>query len=793
MVVFRDGKIEEQGSYLDLMNKPASALRRIIEESAGPNFNLEDSVMEDSLIDFNSSSRREANVFVKGKKRKSKKASKGALKKSKGKFSKNKRSKTKVSQQKRNKNKIGSKASQNQDEENNEEDDYVIDLDNSGIRAEREADEIEMENELNEGADRAVTPTTPENPSLSKNKAAIMRNMSYSSIMKTAGNVIDDESLNFKEAMSNLKMFLFLRGKFPLLMIILLFIISSFFAVSYDLWIGFWTNKTFGDLGDANYFYAYIALGIIGTIYLTVRDIVYDCIISGSANLINDLVIEKIFRLSMKWFDRQPLKRVMYRLTKDQSQLYVLIPKIVLGLIESSLMLLAGALVVGWLFIAMVPIVTIILVFVVKGMLKRYLRVTLKVSHYISISKFEVVSSCAQILNLATSLRSSKSLDGLIDEFWEVNDKFQANLTNVGNFSQRWIGIRLAYISSILAFVSFCYPILPLSFIGFLAVDAYEIGLGITWSLKTIKYLKKFIRTNSLVFINMISISRLYEYSNTEDMVESSPSDEKPRFKSKKKILKLAEENEISEAKQPLSRRGNPQKALSRQRSKVKQTPTGLVFNSSRGVISQSNVLKKSSKSLFGMDSNNKTLCLRNVSMSTEGSRQILFNISMKIRDEKMVGLYGRSMSGIRNLLEVICGLYERLRDGKHLDSAIEMYGASIDLQSNEDWRSCFMFLEEEPMIVSGTVRDNIDPYNKFDDDLIIKTLDFLKFNELINAKDNLAEEQKRLSSLGISNQLLGDLNGGVGLFNDSPSGLFPFGQNRISGDQLGVKDSVSS
>ena len=126
-----------------------------------------------------------------------------------------------------------------------------------------------------------------------------------------------------------------------------------------------------------------------------------------------------------------------------------------------------------------------------------------------------------------------------------------------------------------------------------------------------------------------------------------------------------------------------------------------------------------------------KTLKLANVSRKTPGAEQTLFNISMELKPGEVIGLYGRSMSGIDQLLEVVFGLYDRKRE---FGSTITIADKNIDLCNNRDWRCHFMFLEEEPLIFSGTVRENIDPFDKYDEDLIIKSLDFLKFNELVNS-----------------------------------------------------------
>ena len=638
----------------------------------------------------------------------------------------------------------------------------------------------------------------------SAKKVKYIQNMSYKSIMKTSGNVVSEESLDFEQAINNLKRFLFLRGKWPLIFIILLFSVSSFFTVSYDLWIGFWSNSTFGKLGDNFYFYGYIALGVIGTLFLAGRDILYDCIMHASSSLINKIVIGNVLRLSMDWFDKQPVKRVMYRLTKDQSQMDIIIPKLVLGLIESSLMVLAGCAVVSWLFIILVPLECIVMVFVVRAILSRYLRTTLKIAHFVSVGKAEIVSISAQTLNLCVYMRSSGNLKYLERKYMEANNNFQMNVTNVGNFSQRWIGIRLAYISTLLVLTSFCYPMMPIDSVEFLSVDVYQIGLGITWSLKTIKYLKKFIRSNSLVFSNMISISRLYEYAKTKDSMEGRFKDkalkkdkedsEKTSKKKKRGSIfpgTRGNNDEASSIPEPPSEDLELRGSMALEHPKPDNSPLALSvrrpnrIHAMKGLgepdttAASNNFSSNSQSSVNPLNPINllkkyrmQSLSLHNVSMKTAGSRQILYNISMDFKANEVIGLYGRTMSGIPQLLELICGLYDRVRDQEHLSSSIKMSGQSIDNFTQKNWRSCFMFLEEEPMIVSGKVRDNIDPYKKFDDDIIIKTLDFLKFNELIAADENLGDsdlkDPEEVIDDGDAEEELNGLGGGQAL---SPKG----------------------
>lgn len=134
--------------------------------------------------------------------------------------------------------------------------------------------------------------------------------------MKSFGKMVAAESLNYKQAKDYLTKYFFIKGKYPVVLILILFLMSSLFTVSYDVWIGFWSQDTFKQ-SAVFYFWFYLVLSMVGTIYMVLRDIVYDHIMYNSSNLINTIVMGIVLRLRMKWFDHQPVDRVMYRLTKD--------------------------------------------------------------------------------------------------------------------------------------------------------------------------------------------------------------------------------------------------------------------------------------------------------------------------------------------------------------------------------------------------------------------------------------------------------------------------------------------
>jgi hypothetical protein len=82
--------------------------------------------------------------------------------------------------------------------------------------------------------------------------------------------------------------------------------------------------------------------------------------------------------------------------------------------------------------------------------------------------------------------------------------------------------MRLTYIGSTFLFVGFAAPLLANTFFRTYFTEVWKFAFSMAWSFKTLKYLKRFIRSISLVYSNIISISRLYEYVETIDDVETT-------------------------------------------------------------------------------------------------------------------------------------------------------------------------------------------------------------------------------------------------------------------------------
>lgn len=87
-------------------------------------------------------------------------------------------------------------------------------------------------------------------------------------------------------------------------------------------------------------------------------------------------------------------------------------------------MVFAGVLILVYVYYGAFIVVSAIYVFFIFKMFKEFLRVTLKMTHFVSIKKSEVVSIMSQNLAVCMLLRSTGNIGYLKKRFTVQNDSF---------------------------------------------------------------------------------------------------------------------------------------------------------------------------------------------------------------------------------------------------------------------------------------------------------------------------------------------------------------------------------
>ena len=123
----------------------------------------------------------------------------------------------------------------------------------------------------------------------------------------------------------------------------------------------------------------------------------------------------------------------------------------------------------------------------------------------------------------------------------------------------------------------------------------------------------------------------------------------------------------------------------------------------------------------------------------------ILKNINLKIKSGEKIGIVGKSGSGKSSLINAMSKIIEPKSGNIFIDD-VDIQNISLKLL-----REKISFLPQEPFLIESTLRDNIDPLNKYSDESILKIIDDLcLFKNVDNDKKlklEIKENGKNLSS----------------------------------------------
>ncbi|KAM9312591.1 cystic fibrosis transmembrane conductance regulator [Gastrophryne carolinensis] len=108
-----------------------------------------------------------------------------------------------------------------------------------------------------------------------------------------------------------------------------------------------------------------------------------------------------------------------------------------------------------------------------------------------------------------------------------------------------------------------------------------------------------------------------------------------------------------------------------------------------------------------------------------DGANAVLENISFSVSPGQRIGLLGRSGSGKSTLLSAFLRLLSTQGD-IHID------GVSWNTIPLQKWRKAFGVVPQKVFIFSGTIRKNLDPYGKHNDEEILKVTEEVGLKSII-------------------------------------------------------------
>lgn len=104
----------------------------------------------------------------------------------------------------------------------------------------------------------------------------------------------------------------------------------------------------------------------------------------------------------------------------------------------------------------------------------------------------------------------------------------------------------------------------------------------------------------------------------------------------------------------------------------------------------------------------------------------VLKNLNFKIRSLEKVGIVGRTGAGKSSILSALFQLVE-------IEGSIIIDAVNVQSISLSELRKKISIIPQDPVLFSGSVRYNLDPFNEYDDDILWKALEEVRLKNLVD------------------------------------------------------------
>jgi len=475
-----------------------------------------------------------------------------------------------------------------------------------------------------------------------------------------------------------------------------LFVSCEFVTVASSWWLSYWSEHSSGANHQWYYLGIYALISLAVAILMFAKEVMLRLQAWRAGQLLFRDLLNGVLYAPMSFFDTTPLGRILNRFSKDTYTADEQLPQTVRWYLASMARVIGVVIYICFVtpmfIVGLVPITIFY-----RAAQKYYIKTSRELSRLDSISRSPIYALFSEVLDGLPTIRAFNCELRLIKKNCMLLDTNQR--AYFLNYSCNcWLGVRLELVGTMLITFASLFAVLGR---GDMADDETAIGvtgvtkgsafaalagLSISLALSVTQSLNWSVRMASDLESQMVSVERLTEYAN---MPQEAPH--------------IVDDRSTA--------------------------------STARG---QAMVRAPSTWPSSG------TLKFKQVTMRYRQDTPIVLNkVSFSIRHGEKIGIVGRTGSGKSSLVTALLRLVE-LESG-----SIEIDGLDVAQVGLNALRSGMAVIAQDPVLFSGTLRNNLDPFQLFTDSQLWEGLRRAQINTAFGSLDAKVEENGSNYSVG--------------------------------------------
>eukprot|EP00056_Hartaetosiga_gracilis_P012145 m.191399 g.191399 ORF g.191399 m.191399 type:complete len:1327 (+) comp13645_c0_seq4:107-4087(+) len=454
--------------------------------------------------------------------------------------------------------------------------------------------------------------------------------------------------------------------------------IAQALYIGVDSYLALWVNSDAEERDVDRLFIIYSILLLLTIVCAVVRALLIELGFLRSSFVLHNKMFEAILNSPIRFFDTNPVGRILNRFSKDLGYMDDLLPWVYtdfLQLIANVLgIVLLASIINPWIFFLVLPLLIVFLY------IRRYfLNAAREVKRIEAVNRSPIYSHFSLSLSGLAIIRSHNAESKAVDTLHTFQNNHSKAVYMFLAMS-RWLGFRLDF----LAFIF-------ITCVVFAAIAIRQhlnpgfVGLSLAYVLRLSGMFQWCVRQSAEVENFMTSVERAIEYSKL-------PSEE-------------------SLALKKLHKQGNTTNPTSTSKditelSRTWKDPPSRDWPELGGVV------------------------FKNVTMRySDELPVVLKGIDLTIKPGTKVGIVGRTGAGKSSIIAALFRL-------AHVEGTLSVDGVDITRLSFEKYRKQIAVIPQDPTLFSGSVRYNLDPFNEFSDHDLWDSLETVQLKRKITSMD---------------------------------------------------------